>query len=154
MANNIFTLDDGTVELTIQNSFGEEICKLHVRTSDISIIDRYNALLGDFDKIIAPLSDVSMRADGTSSFEKDWEIIKGVETELISKLNAIFDTKDIGLLFENRNAFSTIGGVFYVEKVIKMLGNVVSEAISAEAEKAQKRVDKYTKDIHRKESIK
>lgn len=153
MANNIFTLDDGTKELSINNIFGEEICKIHVRTSDISIIDRYNTLLNDFDKIVEPLTNVSLKSDGTSSFDDDWAVIKGVEQELIDKLNAIFDTKDIGNLFEKRNAFSTVDGVFYVEKVIEMLGNVVSDAISEEAEKTKKRVDKYTKDVHRKESI-
>ena len=150
--NRSFILDDGTKELTITNAFGEEICKLHVRTGDISIVDRYNEFTKGFDKIIEPLSNVTIKQDGTSSFESDWEVIKSVEKELIDKLNNIFDTRDIGLLFERRNAFSTIDGVFYVEKVIQMLGQVVSDAIEDEAKKAQKRVDKYTKDIHRKES--
>ena len=119
MANGIFTLDDGTRELVINNIFGEEICKIHVRTGDISIVDRYNTLLNDFDKIIAPLQNVQMKSDGTSSFEDDWAVIKDVERELIGKLNSIFDTNDINKLFETRNAFSTIGGVFYVEKVIE-----------------------------------
>lgn len=152
MANNIFTLDDGTVELIIQNNYGQEIAKIHVRTGDISIIDRYNALLKDFDKIVAPLQNVNLKSDGTSSFEDDWAIIKGVERDVIGKLNAIFDTNEIEKLFENRNAFSTINGVFYVEKVIDMLGNVVSETIAEETKKTQKRVEKYTKDVHRKES--
>lgn len=154
MANKVFTLDDGTEELTINNSFGEEICKLHIRTGDIGIVDRYNAFVNDFDKIVAPLQDVSMKTDGTSSFDDDWAKIKSVEQELIERLNKIFDSRDIGNLFETRNAFSTIDGVFYAEKVIDMLGNVVTDAISEEAEKTQKRVSKYTKDVHRKESTK
>lgn len=150
--NNIFTLDDGTEELTINNAYGQEIAKIHVRTSDIGIVDRYNELLKDFDKIIEPLGDVSMKSDGTSSFDDDWAKIKDVESELIDKLNAVFDSNDIDKLFETRNAFSTIGGVFYIEKVIEMLGGVVSEAIANETKKTQARVEKYTKDIHRKES--
>ena len=152
--NNVFTLNDGTEELVITNKFGREIGRIHVRTGDISIVDRYNAFMKDFDKIIAPLKNISINADGTSSFEDEWAVIKGVEKELIEKLNEIFDTDDIGILFETRNAFSTIGGVFYVEKVIEMLGEVVSQAITSETEKTQKRIDKYTKDVHRKESMK
>ena len=153
MANNMFVLDDGTQELIITNNYGQEICKLHIRTGDIGIIDRYNDFLKDFDKIIEPISSVHLKTDGTSSFEDEWAIIKSIEKELIDRLNKIFDTEEVGLLFETRNAFSTIGGVFYVEKVIEMLGNIVANAISAEAEKTQKRVEKYTKDIHRKESM-
>ena len=152
MANNVFTIDDGTRELTITNTYGQEIGKIHVRTGDIGIIDRFNEFVNRFDKIIEPLSNVSMNSDGTSSFESDWETIKGVAQKLIDELNAIFDTNDIGLLFSTRNAFSTINGVFYVEKVIEMLGNVVSLAIADEAKQTQKRVSKYTKDIHRQES--
>ena len=152
--NKIFTLDDGTEALTITNTFGDEIATIHVRTGDIGIVDRYNEFTNGFDKIIAPLSGLSIKSDGTSSFDDDWQKIKSVEKELVSKLNDIFGSTDIGKLFESRNAFSTINGVFYVEKVIDMLGNVVAEAISKEAEKTQKRVEKYTKDIHRKESMK
>ena len=151
--NRIFTLDDGTEELVVKNNYNEEIAKIHVRTGDISIVDRYNMFVNDFDDIIAPLSNVSLKSDGTSSFDDDWKTIKAVQEEVIGKLNAIFDSRDIGLLFEKRNAFSTINGVFFVEKVIEMLGNVVSESIAEETEKTKKRVDKYTKDIHRKESI-
>lgn len=154
MANNMFILDDGTRELTINNKYGQEICKLHVRTGDIGIIDRYNGLLKDFDKIIEPISKVNMKSDGTSSFEEDWEIIKSVEKELIDRLNIMFDTQDISKLFETRNAFSTIDGTFYVEKVIEMLGNVVSEAIAKETERTQQRISKYTKDIHAQEGNK
>lgn len=154
MANNMFILDDGTRELTINNKFGQEICKLHIRTGDIGIIDRYNGLLKDFDKIVEPISKVNMKSDGTSSFEEDWEIIKSVEKELVDRLNVMFDTQDMAKLFETRNAFSTIGGTFYVEKVIEMLGNVVSEAIAEETVQTQKRISKYTKDIHEQENNK
>ena len=147
--NNVFILDDGTKELTIQNNFGEEICKIHVRTGDISILDRYNELLNDFDKIVAPLSGINLKSDGTSSFEEEWKVIKGVEKELVDKLNKMFDTNDIDRLFASRNAFSTIGGVFYVEKVIDMLGKVIADALEQEAKETQKRVEKYTKDFHK-----
>ena len=152
MANenkNAFIIDDGTKEITFNNQFGEEICKIHIRSGDISIIDRYQELMKDFDKIVAPLSNVELRNDGSSSFDDDWKVIKGVEKDIIDRINAIFDTKDAGRLFEQRNAFSTIGGEFYVEKVLTALGDVVSKEIAHESELAQKRINKYMKGIEK-----
>jgi len=142
-----FTLDDGSREYAFVNKFGEPIGTMHFRGGDISILERYNSLLTDFDKIVAPLSEVSMKDDGTSSVEADWEKIKEVEKALIERINAIFDSHDAENLFKNRNAFSTINGSFYVEKVIEALGNVVAQEMSEEQTKAKKRLEKYTKDI-------
>lgn len=147
--NNAFIIDDGTKEITFNNQFGEEICKIHIRSGDISIIDRYQALMTDFDKLVAPLSDVKLQNDGTSSFDDDWKVIKDVEQNIIERINAIFDTKDAGKLFEQRNAFSTINGEFYVEKVLTALGEVVSREISHESELAQKRISKYMKGVEK-----
>ena len=151
MANNTFVLDDGTKEITFNNQFGEEICKIHIRSGDISIIDRYQKLVDDFDDIVAPLSGVKLRNDGTSTFEDEWKVIKEVEQKIIERINAVFDTKDAGNLFTQRNAFSTINGEFYVEKVLVALGNVVSEEIKHESELAQARMGKWLSDIEKPE---
>ena len=150
MANenrNVFVIEDGTKCISFNNQYGQEIGKIHIRSGDISILDRYDDLLKDFEKIVEPLQHVELKNDGTSSFDKDWEIIKGVEKELINRINAVFDMEDGANLFTNRNAFSTINGHFYVENVIKALGDVVSQEIAHESEITQKRISKYTKDI-------
>ena len=146
-----FSIDDGTKEYTFTNKFGQVIGVMHFRGGDISILDRYNSLLTDFDSIIAPLSTVSMKDDGTSSIDEDWATIKSVEKAIIGRINAIFDSTDAENLFATRNAFSTINGEFYVAKVIEALGNVVAQEMSEEQAKVKKRLDKYTKDI-KKES--
>ena len=145
-----FVIDDGTRCYTFTNKFGDVIGEMHFRGGDISIIDRYNSLLSDFDKIIAPLSQIStMKDDGTAVTDEDWGIIKDVEKELINRLNAIFDSHDCENLFKNRNAFSTINGEFYVEKIIQALGNVVAQEMNEEKEKTKKRLDKYTKGLEK-----
>ena len=144
-----FQIDDGTKEYTFTNKFGQEIGVMHFRGGDIGIVDRYNSLLGDFSDIVKPLADVEIKDDGTSSFDDDWAVIKGVEKELIGRINAIFDSTDAENLFKTRNAFSTINGEFYVEKVISALGNVVAQEMEEESNKARKRLSKYTKDIQK-----
>lgn len=148
--NNIFILDDGTREVTFNNNYGEEICKIRIRSGDLSVLDRYNKLTDDFDEIIKPLESVKdLKTDGTSEFEQEWKIIKEVENEFIRRINEVFDMKDGGKFFENRHAFSTINGVFYVEKVIEALGNLVAEEIKHENELTQERIKKYTGDIEK-----
>ena len=150
MANDVkkpFVIDDGTIEVPCVNQYGQTIGTIHIRGGDISILDRYNTLLDDFDKIVEPLTKVELRYDGTSSFEDDWKIIKGVEQELIKRINAVFDMEDGANLFTNRNAFSTINGHFYAENVIKALGDLVTQELKKEAKITKDRINKYTKDI-------
>ena len=144
-----FEIDDGTKPYFFTNKFGEPIGEIHFRGGDISILDRYNELLADFDKIVEPLGDVRLKDDGTSSFDEDWAVIKSVEAKLIERINAVFDSRDASNLFKNRNAFSTINGEFYVEKVVQALGNVVAQEIAEETEKSKKRLSKYTKDVEK-----
>ena len=146
---NTFIIEDGTREYHFENKFGETIGEIHFRGGDISILDRYNELLADFDKIVEPLGNVKLKDDGTSSFEADWAVIKSVEAKLIERINAVFDSRDASNLFKNRNAFSTINGEFYVEKVVQALGNVVAQEIAEETEKSKKRLSKYTKDVEK-----
>ena len=144
-----FEIDDGTKCYSFYNRFKQPIGEMHFRGGDIGIIDRYNSLLNDFDKIVEPLRNVKLQDDGTSSFDDDWAIIKEVEKELIGRINAIFDSEDAENLFKTRNAFSTINGEFYVEKVITALGNVVAQEMEEESNKAKKRFGKYTKDVEK-----
>ena len=147
MAKNVFVIEDGTKELTIENSFHEEICKIHIRPGDFSIIDRFTAMQNDFKNITAPLEGVELSTDGTAEGTEGWEKVKEVEKNLIDRLNQVFDSKDIGNLFVNRNAFSVIGGEYYAERVMTMLGEVVAAEMEEESKRVKKRLDKYTADL-------
>ena len=57
---NVFSLDDGTREITLVNNYNKVICRIHFRPSDISIMDRYDLLTKDFDKIIEPLQQINI----------------------------------------------------------------------------------------------
>ena len=146
---NVFTLDDGTREITLVNSYNKVICRIHFRPSDISIMDRYNALTKDFDKIAAPLQRIDINPDGTTdeNMADNWAVLKQVEGEMIQRINALLDSDDAGEIFKVRNAFSSIGGRFFVEHVIEMLGNVISSYLEEEAELAKARIAMYTDDV-------
>lgn len=140
------TVDDGTKEVKLFNKFGQLICTVHIRVSDVSIMDRYNALMKDIETIAAPLRDLSIRNDGTSDFEEDWPKIKEVEEILKRKLRELFDTDETDGIFAKRNPFSSVGGHFFFELVLTALGNLIKNALEEEAKLASKRLSKYLKD--------
>ena len=144
---NAFIIDDGTREITLENPYHETIAVLHIRVSDIGIVDRYKAMVKDLEKTIVPLKDISTNADGTATFEKDWDLLKRLEAEIIERINDLFDIKNAADIFATRNAFSAINGEFFVEKVLAGLGQVIQQNVAEEAAKAQERTEKYTKDL-------
>lgn len=140
-------IDDGTKEITLVNKYGELICKVHIRPSDLSIIDRYKDFEKDFDKIVEPLKSLDIKNDGTALFEKDWKILKSVETTLVHRINNLFDIDNADEIFAKRNPFSSVGGEFFCAKVLHALENLVVRAINEEAQLSNERTAKYLSDL-------
>ncbi len=140
-------VDDGTREIPLVNKYGKTICTVYMRPADFSIVDRYNALMQNFDDVVKPLTELSIRNDGTAEFKQDWQVLKAVEANLKQKINELFDFDEADAIFAKRNPFSSIGGEFFCLKVLTALGGVITEAIEEEAELSHKRMDKYLHDI-------
>jgi len=140
-------IDDGTREIPLVNKFGKPICKVYIRPADFSIVDRYKALMKDFDRVVQPLAELSIRNDGTAEFEEDWKVLKEVEANLKQKINELFDMDEADEIFAKRNPFSSVGGEFFCSKVLAALGDIISEAIEEEAALSQKRMEKYLRDV-------
>ncbi|MDD3337813.1 MAG: hypothetical protein PHS82_03040 [Lachnospiraceae bacterium] len=140
-------VDDGTKEIPIVNRFGKLICSIYIRPADFSIVDRYNDFVKDFEKIVDPLKEVSIKNDGTATFEDDWTVIKQVEAEVMHRFDALFDMEEAKDIFAKRNAFSSVGGEFFCLKVLTALGDVITSAVDEENELSKKRTDKYLKDL-------
>lgn len=140
-------IDDGTREIPLVNKFGKLICNIYIRPADVSILDRYQQLTTDFQTIVEPLKDLDINNDGTSSFEEDWKIMKDVEAELKKRINILFDMDEADDIFAKRNPFSSVGGRFFCESVIEVIGNIIADAVEEEMELSKKRMDKYLEDI-------
>lgn len=140
-------VDDGTREVPLLNTFGKEICRVHFRPADYSILDRYNALMGGFDEMVEPLKHITIKNDGTAEFEKDWAVVKQVEATLKDKINDLFDMEDADAIFAKRHPFSSVGGQFFCFHVLAALGAVIEQAISEEAALSEARMAKYMEDL-------
>lgn len=140
-------VDDGTREIPVTNKFGQLICKIHIRPGDLSILDRYNDLEKGFEEAIKPLQSIGINSDGTAKMENDWQIIKDVERDLTQRINAFFDMDEADQIFAKRSMFSSIGGEFFVEKIIAALGEIVASVMEEENKKSAKRAEKYLSDL-------
>ena len=144
--HNAIIIDDGTREIPIMNKFGQEICKIYLRPSDWSILDRYQKFMQDFDKVVDPLKNVGINSNGEPQFENDWGVIKSVESEIKNRIDELLDTKCADGIFATRSAFSIIGGRFYCEIILNAIGDIISEAIAAEMKASAKRVNRFLSD--------
>lgn len=150
MATNNTTLmaviDDGTREVTLVNTFGKEICKVYFRPADLSFLDRYKALVDGFEEIVKPLESLDIKSDGSAAFERDWPVLKQVETDLKNRINALFDMEEADLIFASRSPFSSVHGQFFALRVLEALGGVIQTAMTEEVKASEQRVNKYLQD--------
>ena len=140
-------VDDGTREVPLVNTFGKTICNIYFRPADLSLFERYQALMKDFEKVVEPLKGISINNDGTASFDSDFEILKKVERNLKDRLNEMFDMDEADEIFAKRNPFSSVGGEFFCTRVISAIGGVIEQAIKEEAQLSKDRMAKYLPDM-------
>ena len=146
-ATRTIAIDDGTQEYEIKNLYGKRICLIHIRPSDFSLFDRYNATMRGLDKLLEPLKDVSLTALGTAEFDAGWKVVKTCENALRGKLKELMDSDDVDEMFSRRNPFSLVGGKFFVVHVLNALGELIQQAIAAEVEQSEKNMAEFLDDL-------
>lgn len=139
----IIQIDDGTREYEVQNRYGETICVLHFRPGDISLLRRYEDMKSKIADAFKPLADININADGTATDDEGIEALYEADRLLRAALSELLDSKDIGDIFHTRSPFSSVGGNFFCENVIDMLGSIIGSVLEEEAEASRKRTAKY-----------
>ena len=141
--SKIITIDDGTREYEIQNTYGKTIAVVHFRPGDISLADRYQTMRESFGEIVKPLADIDIAADGTAESDAGIEAIRKADAAFRGKLQELLDSDDMGEVFKQRNPFSSVGGRFFCEVVLDALGGIIGDVMAEEAEASRKRTAKY-----------
>lgn len=134
------------VKVPIRNKQGEEIGVFYFRPTDIGIIDRFNALAEDFDKITAPLESVNIKADGTvdEKNEAEYAALKEAEQRLYAACDKLFGGNMAEAFFGKMHPFSPIHGHFYCENALEAVGSYISRQFAREVKKVNNRVERYT----------
>lgn len=136
-------IDDGTREYQITNQYGQEICRVHFRPGDVSLVSRYKKMREDFHKIIAPLAELNITAEGEAADDAGLEALNKADANFRETLNKLLDSNDVADIFKKRNPFSSVGGRFFCEVVLEALGTVIREVAAEEAAASEKRIAKY-----------
>ena len=153
MAENIknqnFTgivVDDGSVRESILNKHGEEIGVFYFRPTDVGMIDRYNKMAADFDKITAPLENVNINPDGSVDEKNRAEMAAMEEAvkRLYDACNYLFDGNFSEAFFGKMHPFSPVNGRFYCENALDAVGKYISRQFDREVTKVNNRVNRYT----------
>lgn len=143
---NGITVDDGSIEVPIRNLQNEIIGSFVFRPTDIGIIERYNKVVGDFDKITEPLESVNINPDGTVD-EKDaaeMAAMKEAEQRLYDACNYLFGGNFAEAFFGTMHPFSPIKGHFYCENALNVVGKYISTQFDREVKQVNSRVERYT----------
>lgn len=140
------TVDDGSKRIPIRNLHGEEVGVFFFRPTDIGIIDRFNKMAAEFDKITEPLENATLKTDGTAD-ETDQESIAALneaEKRLFELCDYMFGGNMSEAFFGKMHPFSPVNGAFYCETAIEAVGKYISQQFEAETKKISKRMSKYT----------
>ena len=145
----IFTgivVDDGSVRVPINNKQGEEIGVFFFRPTDVGMIDRYNEVAADFDKIVEPLEHIDINPDGTADEKNEAEMAALAEAEkrLYEACDYLFGGNMSEAFFGKMHPFSPVGGRFYCENALEAVSGFISKQFGKEVAKVNKRVEKYT----------
>lgn len=146
VANLTITVDDGLVEVPVENKHGDRIGVFYFRPTDVGIIDRFNSMAADFDKIVEPVENININPDGTADEEDAVTVaaLKQAEERLYAAFNKLFDGNFAEAFFAKMHPFSPVGGKFYAENALEAVGAFLSAQFNAEIRKVNARVTKYT----------
>jgi len=140
------SVDDGSVEVPIRNLRNEEIGVFVFRPTDIGILDRFDKVIEEFDKITEPLKSVNIAPDGTVDDKNEAEAaaMKEAEKRLYDACNYLFGGNFAEAFFGQMHPFSPVKGRFYCENALSMVGKFISNQFDREVKQINSRVDRYT----------
>lgn len=151
--NMAITVDDGSRRVPIQNTNGEEIGAFTFHPTDIGIIQRYNSMAGEFDRIVEPLEAVSGAEDdgGDISDPKYADALREAEERLYGAVDGLLGCEGAAAVFFGKmNPFSPVDGEFYCTRVLNAVGAYIGAAFETETARFSDRAKKYAKKATRK----
>ncbi len=144
----VFGIDDGTREITLVNNYNQVICRLHFRPNEYAILDRYNDLKNNLPAILEPLTRIDLNPDGTAmNPDEQWAVLKQVETNIKNEINKLLDMNEADKIFATRFPFSSVGGEYFVTRVLDALGSAIATTIQEETQLSEQRMKKYMNDL-------
>lgn len=145
-------VDDGIQRIPITNLHGDEVGEFKFNPTDMGIIQRYNEFAKNFETVVEPLERLSdAPSDGGEEYNKAQEAALNDATErLYEAMNKLFNGDMASAFFGKIHPFSLVDGEFYCTKALEAVRVFISEQFDEQANRINKRVNKYTNAIKKR----
>ena len=134
-------VDDGSVRKPIVNKWGDEVGEFFLRPSDMGILERFAAVQEKAAQIMNPLEGLNETSD-------DKTIAEALETarvEIYKLMDELLGYEGAAArLFGPVHPCTVVGGRYYMEQIMELVGGEIARALNAEAEAFAANVKKYT----------
>lgn len=137
-------VDDGRIDIPVQNSLGERIGTFRFNPSDVNIVNRYNEIADKFGEVLKPLIDADIDANGAGEDESSVQLLNEAEAKTIDLMDYMLNGDAKAAFFEKVHMFSPVNGKFYCENVFESIGQFISKKFEKEVKRINVRVEKHT----------
>lgn len=137
-------IDDGAVEIPIRNTFGEQIGLFRFHPTDVNIVNRYNEVAEKFEKVLDPLVNANISANGEGEDSESVRILNEASDRMGELMDYVLNANSKEAFFQKTHMFAPIQGSFYCEKVYAAIGSYISRQFDAEVKRVNKRVIQHT----------
>lgn len=136
-------IDDGCIDIPIQNQFGERLGVFRFNPTDVNIINRYNEVVDRIPEILRPLAGAEIDPNGEGGDENSIELLNTAGAEIEDLLDYVLNGNSREAFFTRTHVFSPVGGKFYCEKVLEAIGAFISKKFEAEVKKMSARAETH-----------
>lgn len=140
-----FVIDDGSKRVPIVNQYGDEVGEFYMNPTDLGIYERYQTMTGEIEQIMEPLENA---ADGIENMGQFVEATSETKARLFAAVDKLFGYDGAAArLFGDRHPLSPVGGVFYFQRVLELVGSEINAAFEKETKAFSENVKKYTEAV-------
>lgn len=145
-------VDDGIQRIPITNLHGDEVGEFKFNPTDMGIIQRYNEFAKNFETVVEPLERLSdaPNEDGEEYTNAQEAALNDATERLYEAVNKLFNGDMASAFFGKIHPFSLVDGEFYCTKALEAVRVFISEQFDEQANRINKRVNKYTNAIKKR----
>lgn len=141
MSNKI-TINTGFKTYDLVNEKDELLGQISFNPSDVNITQRYKKVVDDLEKM-----DVGEKPSNEA--DDLIESIRKVDEIIYEKINYLTNADIAATLFSIMGPFSPMPtGQYFVEYIMEVIGNIITQETGARVKKMSKHIQKHTKKYH------
>ena len=122
-------VDDGTEVIEVANRQGKVLGRFVFRPADMGIVDRWNAMVDDFDRVIEPIEALG---DEEPDQEAGFAALAEAKDRLCAALDKAFDGNVSEAFFAGVHPFAMVNGTLYCENVMNAVAAYMTSRFEEE----------------------